>query len=171
MLRVEHDDHRYDDSCQGSRDSSEASIPKYKFKASADWVENDKHHASVGKGIWNGRPLPGSYTDDDSEDDGLYLHELIEQRVRERAMKEADTEVVAQNAKETDTRIPTVDLESSTATLSPSGEWTPSVQLTLGENNSTALYCERSQPDHLPSFGRESFSTATGNHAMPLDDR
>ena len=72
-------------------------IPEYKFKASADWVENDKHHASVGKGIWNGRPLPGSYTDDDSKDDGLFLHELIEQRERERAMEEAGIKVEYQS--------------------------------------------------------------------------
>ena len=107
--------------------------------------------------------MPGSYTDDDSEDNGLFLHELIEQRERERAMEEADAELAAQNAKETDNRIPTVDLESSTVTVSPSEERKPSVQLTLGENNSMALYCERSRPDHLPSFGRESFSTATGD--------
>ena len=87
--------------------------------------------------------MSGSYADDDSEDDGLYLHELIEQRERERATKEADAELTAQNAEETDTRILTVDLESSTVTVSPSEEQTPSVQLTLGENNSMA-YCERS---------------------------
>ena len=116
-------------------------ISKYKFKALADWVKNDKHHASIGKGVWNGRPLPGSYTDNDSEDDGLFLHELIEQREREQAMEEADAELAAQNAEETDNRIPTVNLESSTVTVSPSEERKPFVQLTLGENNSMA-YCE-----------------------------
>ena len=112
-------------------------VPEDKFKASAGWVENYKHRANIRKGIWIGRPLPGTYSDDDSEDEGPYLHELIEQRERERAMKEADA--AAQNAEETNARIPTLDLESSPVTLSPTGEWTTSVQLTLGESNSTAL--------------------------------
>ena len=86
-------------------------------------------------------------------------------------MKEADTELAARNAKETDTRIPTVDLELSTVTVSLSEEWKPPIQLTPGKNNPMAAYCERSQPDHPPSSGWESFSMATGNHAMPLDDR
>ena len=86
-------------------------------------------------------------------------------------MEEADAELAAQNAKETDNRIPTVDLESSTVTVSPSEERKPPVQLTPGQNNPMAAYCERSQPDHPPSSGWESFSMATGNHAMPLDDR
>ena len=76
--------------------------PEDKFKASAGWVENNKHRANIRKDVWNGRPLSGSYADDDSEDDGLYPHELIEQRERERAMKEADTELTTRNAEETD---------------------------------------------------------------------
>ena len=56
-------------------------------------------------------------------------------------MKEADTELVAQNAKETYNRIPTVDLGSSTVTITPLEEWKPSIQLTLSENNSM-VYCE-----------------------------
>ena len=65
-------------------------------------------------------PLSGSY---DSEDDGLYLHELIKQREREQATKEADAKLATQNAEDTDNRIPTVDLGSSTVTVSPLGEW------------------------------------------------
>ena len=72
-------------------------------------------------------------------------------------MEEADAELAAQNAKETDNRIPTVDLESSTVTVSPTEERKPSVRLTLGKNNSMAAYSERSQPDHLPSFGWNRF--------------
>ena len=69
--------------------------------------------------------MPSSFAEGDSEDDGPYLHELLEQKERERAVKEAGAEFAAQNAEETDARIPTVDLEPLTVTLSPPGGMLP----------------------------------------------
>ncbi|KAL5512805.1 hypothetical protein ACEPAG_3071 [Sanghuangporus baumii] len=116
----------------------ELDIPEDKFKASAGWVENYKHRANIKKGIWVGNPSPGVYMDEESDDDGPLLDDLIEERRRKLALDQVDTKRAAQDA-ENGAGISAIDPESSPAALNSTGEWSSSMELSFGESSPTGL--------------------------------
>ncbi|KAL5524691.1 hypothetical protein ACEPAF_9836 [Sanghuangporus sanghuang] len=146
----------------------ELNIPEDKFKASAGWVENYKHRANIKKGIWVGNPSPGVYTDEETEDDGPFLHDLIEERRRKLALDQVDTKRAAQDA-EDGADISSIDLESSSVTLNPTGEWSSSMELSFGESSPTGLQSRmgvanevNGQLDVNQNASPPQFSTANG---------